>query len=103
MQLFLEFFFLIFLYVYSYLTQDFSSFIAGIILISIMFIVQVMFEHHKENRFKFILLAPIGWLLFYLVTFVEFVALLKALWVYVSRKEVVWQKWERGGVFSSKK
>lgn len=100
LQLFLEFFFLIFLYIYSYITKDFSSFISGMLLISIMFFIQVLFEDHKKNWFKFILLAPIGWILFYIVTFVEFSALIKALWVHINKKEVVWQKWERSGVFS---
>lgn len=99
-QLSLELFFLTFLYVFSYLTNDYSSFISGIVVVSSMFIIQIAFDAHKEKRVKFMLLAPIGWLLFYVSTFVEFSALLRALWGYARGSELKWQQWKRKGVFS---
>lgn len=65
-----------------------------------MFMVQVAFDSHKDNRWKFIFLAPIGWLLFYISTFVEFMALIHVFWGHIRKKEITWQKWERKGVFS---
>lgn len=99
LQLSLEIAFLSFLYVFSFMTGDFTSFISGIVVVSSMFIVQVIFDKHREATIPFLLLAPIGWLLFYISTFVETNALFKALWGYMRKKELVWQKWERKGVF----
>lgn len=97
-QLFFELPFLAFLYVYSYLTHDFSSFISGVIVVSSMFIVQIAFDGRKKGKLLLILLAPIGWLLFYVSTYVEFLALIKSVWASISKKEVTWQKWQRQGV-----
>ena len=100
-QLFLEPLFLVFLYVYSYLVNDYSSFISGIIVVSFMFIVQIFFDDRKSRTASFYVLAPIGWLLFYLSTFVEYIALLKSLWVYLRKQEVTWQRWNRKGVLTT--
>ncbi len=99
-QLFLELFFLIFVYIYSYLTSDFSSFISGITVVSSMFSVQILFDVSEKRRKRLFLLAPIGWLLLYGSTLVEFRALIKTLWSYFRKEEVVWQSWNRKGVFS---
>lgn len=98
-QLSLEIFFLTFLYIFSFMTGDFTSFISGIVVVTSMFLVQVIFDNHRDNLFGFIFLAPIGWLLFYLSTFVETYALYKAVSGYIKKQEATWQKWERKGVF----
>ncbi len=97
-QLFFELYFVGFLYIYSLLTHDFSSFISGIVVVSAMFFVQMFFEDASTKRASFYLLAPIAWLLFYVSTIVEYNALLKSIWGSVMKKELVWQKWERKGV-----
>jgi cellulose synthase/poly-beta-1,6-N-acetylglucosamine synthase-like glycosyltransferase len=96
-QLSLELFFLAFLYIYSFLMQDFSSFISGIVVVSSMFFFQV-FDDARPRTFWFILLFPIGWLLFYVSTWVECVALAKSLWSFYTHREVRWQRWQRTGV-----
>ncbi len=99
LQLSLEIFFLTFLYIYSYLINDFSSFISGVIVVSTMFFVQMFFDDKETKKgLSFYILLPIGWLLFYFVTFVEFNALVKSIWGMVRRREVKWQKWARKGV-----
>ncbi len=100
MQLSLEIIFLTFLYAFSFITSDFSSFISGIAVVSSMFIIQVLFDNHREKTFNFILLAPIGWLLFYVSTLVETNALFRAAFGYIKKTEVTWQKWDRKGVLS---
>ena len=99
LQLTFEILFLTFLYVFSFITGDFTSFISGIVVVSSMFMVQVVFDKHRESTLQFLLLAPIGWLLFYISTFVETQALFRALWGYIRKQELTWQKWERKGVF----
>lgn len=99
LQLSLEIIFLIFLYIFSFVTGDFTSFISGIVVVGSMFLVQVIFDNHRESTIPFLLLAPIGWLLFYVSTLVETIALFKAVWGFLHKKELTWQKWERKGVF----
>jgi poly-beta-1,6-N-acetyl-D-glucosamine synthase len=97
-QLFGEIFFLIFLYAYSFWTGDFSSFISGIIVVSSMFAVQIFNEKNEAKKISFLALAPIGWLLFYVTTYVEHQALLKSMSGLISRKDPQWQSWQRKGV-----
>lgn len=97
-QLSSELFFLLFLYVYSYLGNDFSSFISGIVVVGSMFFIQMFFDDTKTQRFSFYILMPIGWLLFYISTYVEFNALFKSVWGLVRKQELKWQKWQRQGV-----
>ena len=98
LQLALEMFFLMFLYIYSFFTQDFSSFISGIIVVGFMFFIQLCFDDKETRKPSFYLLSPIGWLLFYVSTFVEFNALFKSIVGLARKKELKWQKWERKGV-----
>lgn len=90
LQLSLEFLFLGLLYIFSFATGDFTPFISGIVIVSSMFVVQILFDKHHEHNLTFILLAPIGWLLFYVSTLVETSALFKALWGYIRQKKLVW-------------
>lgn len=98
-QLFFEAFFLLFLYVYSFITHDFSSFVSGIIVVSSMFFVQIWDDKtKKEHLATLYFLAPIGWLLFYVTTVIEYRALIKSVWGIITGKELAWQKWKRVGV-----
>lgn len=97
-QLSVELYFLGFLYVYSFLIRDFSSFISGIVVVSTMFLVQTLFDDPKSKKWWFYFISPIGWLLFYLATFVEYNALMRSLWSAFRKKEVTWQRWQRHGV-----
>lgn len=98
LQLSAEPFFLIFLYIYSFLIHDFSSFISGILVVAFMFFVQILFDEKNSRKASFLILSPIGWLLFYVATFVEFNALFKSVIGLIRKKELKWQKWERKGV-----
>lgn len=98
LQLFFELYFVAFLYIYSLFTHDFTSFISGIIVVSAMFFVQLFFEDKPKKQAFLYLLAPIGWLLFYISTFVEYNALIKSMWGAITKQKLVWQKWERKGL-----
>ncbi len=97
-QLAFEPFFLIFLYIYSFLVHDFASFISGIVVVGFMFYVQIFFDDKATRKASFYFLSPIGWLLFYVSTFVEFNALFKSIWGLMRKQELKWQKWQRKGV-----
>lgn len=103
-QLFFEVFFLLFLYIYSYITRDYSSFVSGIIVVSSMFFVQLWDDKRikKEDVLQLYLLAPIGWLLFYVTTIVEYRALVKSVWGIITNEKIAWQKWKRVGIGAQK-
>jgi biofilm PGA synthesis N-glycosyltransferase PgaC len=99
-QLFFEVIFIAFLYIYSFMTHDFTSFVSGIIVVSAMFFVQIVDDKNlkRRNLIMLYLLAPIGWLLFYVTTAVEYRALVKSIWGLATGKELAWQKWNRVGI-----
>jgi cellulose synthase/poly-beta-1,6-N-acetylglucosamine synthase-like glycosyltransferase len=99
-QLFFELFFLLFLYVYSFFIHDYSSFLSGIIVVSSIFFVQIWDDKtiRSTDSTMLYLLAPIGWLLFYVTTFVEYRALVKSVWGMVRGEKLLWQKWKRVGI-----
>lgn len=99
-QLFFEVFFILFLYIYSFLTHDASSFISGIVVVSAMFFVQLWDDKRlkREDAIQLYLLAPIGWLLFYITTIVEYRALVKSVWGIITNEKLAWQKWNRVGI-----
>lgn len=99
-QLLLEIPFLIFLYVFSIMNADFTSYLTGVLVVGLMFVIQFTFYDKTTRKFSFIALAPIGWLLFYIATYVEAWALVKSIESFIFRKEVSWQRWERKGVGS---
>lgn len=100
-QLFFEPFFLGFLYLYSFLISDFSSFISGIIVVSAMFLVQIA-DDRSLKRLPLLALAPIGWLLFYVTTWVEHRALINSIRGMLFNQEIRWQRWQRRGIMPGK-
>lgn len=96
-QLGFEVFFLIILYAFAYMTHDFSLFLSAIVVVSFMFAVQMMFDDTRRIHLRFYLLAPIGWLMFYVTTIVEVDALVKSLWGFARKSELRWQRWQRVG------
>ena len=67
-----------------------------------MFIVQIISDENKKSWGNLIFLAPIGWLILYISTFIEFSALIKTFIGYLRGEEVKWQIWDRKGVFLKK-
>lgn len=98
-QLGLEPLFLLVLYAFSFASGDFSAFLSGVAVVSLMFVVQ---SWDSKEGSGYLWLAPIGWLLFYLCTFVEVYSLVKSIWMMLRKKEVRWQSWHRTGVGAGK-
>lgn len=97
-QLLFEIPFVVFLYIFSVLNSDFSSLFAGVVIVGTMFVTQFMFYEKSTRTLSFALLAPIGWLLFYIATYVEAYALLKTISSFVTKSELTWQSWDRKGL-----
>ncbi len=98
LQLLFEIPFVVFLYFYSFVATDFSSFISGIIVVSSMFFFLMVFEDKSTRRFSFYILAPVGWCLFYVMTYVEASALIRSIVGLFKGERLHWQRWERQGL-----
>ncbi|MBE3557681.1 MAG: glycosyltransferase family 2 protein [Ktedonobacteraceae bacterium] len=97
-QLGFELLFIMVLYLFALFSHDFSAFISGILVVSLIFFIQLFDDQGKYKKHPaYLLLAPIGWVLFYLTTIVEFNALVRSLWGLLLKKELKWQKWRRTG------
>jgi len=97
-ELLFELPFIIFLYVTSLITHDYSAFLAALLIVTFVFFVQVFTPDKKYNKTNAYILAPIGWLMFYLVTFIELNALGRSLHSLYSNKAIEWQSWKRTGL-----
>ncbi len=87
-------------YVFAFLTRDFSFLLVNIALITFLCAIQFM-EDQQFRKLPYLLLAPVSWFLFHVVTFVEANAFIKAYYTHFLRREVKWQKWQRTGVADS--
>jgi cellulose synthase/poly-beta-1,6-N-acetylglucosamine synthase-like glycosyltransferase len=99
-EIFLGTAYIILLYVYSFLTYDFSILLLSIGFAMILFLFQFS-EDRQFRKVSFFLLAPLIWFFFHVVTFVEINSLLRALYTFLRKREVKWQKWQRTGVADS--
>lgn len=96
--LFVEPWMIILLYIYCYLTHDFSPFITWIILESIPFFIHALFDDSRSRKINFLALSPISWLIFHISTYVEYRALIGSLRDIVLKREATWGVWTRSGV-----
>lgn len=90
--------FILFLYIISMMTGDYSPFLAAFLIVTFVFYSQIFGEDSRYNKKSVYLLAPIGWLLFYAVTFIELIALVKSLWSIYRNQKIKWQSWKRVGI-----
>lgn len=97
-ELLLEIPFIIFLYVTALLTRDYSPFISAILIVTLVFYIQVFVPDSKYNKKHAYVLAPIGWLMFYFITLVELIALLRTGLGIFMKRHVEWQSWKRVGL-----
>ncbi len=102
LQLFFEPWFIAFIFWYSYVTNDFSSFSTWIAAESSIMI-SIMVIERKHVRPTLLGLIPITWILLYTTSYVEYRAVMKTIWKKITKEEVKWQKWERTGVDNSVK
>jgi len=72
------------------------------LVINILLLTSVIFYQaftdvkSRENR-NLLFLAPIAWIVFYFMDFVEYQALIRSFWRLFRKKQVMWQKWQRLG------
>jgi len=97
LQLLFEPMFVTLIWVYTFVSGDYVSLGISSLFVFFTFLSAILFGEKHTNRMYF-LFFPSFWLLFYILVGVEFFALVKSIELYLSKKDVVWQSWQRVGI-----
>lgn len=97
MQILFEPMFFALIWTYTLISRDFLSLGLSSLFIFFTFWAAIVFGDKKTNPL-YLMLFPSFWLLFYGIVAVEFFALVKSIDMILSRKDVVWQNWQRQGI-----
>lgn len=95
LELLFEIPFICFIVILAFLNHDFTPFIGTMLVVAFVFFVQLF---STKNKGFVYLLAPIGWLVFMVITYIELHALITSLKALLRGENVVWQRWNRQGV-----
>ena len=82
---------------YSIIAVDYLSLSLGIMFIFTIYFVLAVFNQHKLNL-KLIGLFPFTWPMFYILTWIEYVALMYSVRMLLKSEQVSWQSWSRNGI-----
>jgi len=85
-------------YAYTFYTNDYLPLAYMIVFLTSMITLQIMCDSQRRFQANLLVLAPVAWLVFYLVDIVEFQALYRSLKRLIKREELQWQKWSRVGL-----
>ncbi len=82
---------------YSFISGDYVSLALGSLFIFTIYLVNAIFSHEGVKLWR-ILLFPLTWPLFYILVWIEYLALLRGMILVLRGDDVVWQNWERQGI-----
>jgi poly-beta-1,6-N-acetyl-D-glucosamine synthase len=97
LQLFFEPIGITLLVSYSIISGDFLSLALGILFVWVIYLVLGLFNGQKVN-WGVLLLFPFTWALFYVLVWIEYMALIKSFLMLLRGDDITWQKWERKGI-----
>lgn len=100
LQLFLEPIGATFLIAYSILSGEFTPLALSMLFIGITYFVVAIFgrELKLKQRINLILLWPLTWALFYILMWIEFMALVRGWHMVLRGDSLSWQHWRREGI-----
>lgn len=82
----------------TFYSNDYMPLALLISFMTLMITIQVHMHYNSRFHRNLLLLAPVAWLLFYVVEFVEFQALIRSLKRLYRKQSLQWQKWIRVGL-----
>lgn len=100
LQLFFEPISISLLGAYSIISGDYLSFSLGLMFIFLIYLVSAFFTAEGLNL-KMLVWFPLTWPLFYILVWVEYLALIHSVRLVLTGEQVVWQNWKRLGVKES--
>ena len=89
-------------YGYTFYTNDYLPLAGIIIFITFMVSYQIRIDSKASFHKNIICLAPVAWILFYIIDFIELKALVQSIKRLIKRQELQWQSWNRVGLLSKK-
>ncbi len=90
--------FLAFFYSYTFITHDYWPVVFVMGFMALMVCIQVIFDSKSRFHLNLLFLAPIAWLVFYMVDIIEFQALFRSLKRLFKQQGLEWQQWSRVGI-----
>ena len=87
-------------YGYTIYTSDYLPLAILIVFISSVIALQIAFDPMSRFHRNLLVLAPVAWIVFYIIDVVEFQALCRSLKRLFKREQLTWQKWVRVGLLS---
>ena len=88
-------------FAYSFYYSDFMPLLFMILLTTFVISFQVLSDPKLRFHTNLLVMAPIAWVVFYIIDFVEFQALLRSAKRFMKREGLEWQKWVRVGVLTT--
>lgn len=90
---------LIIFFSYTFISNDYNPLAFVIILITAIISLQIVSDPQLKHHRRLFMIAPVAWLLFYVMDFIELLALVESIKKLVTKSELAWQRWKRIGVF----
>lgn len=87
-------------YGYTIYTNDYFPLVLFITFISMVIALQITFDPMSRFHRNLLILAPVAWIIFYIIDVVEFQALWRSLKRLLKREELKWQTWVRVGLLN---
>ncbi len=87
-------------FIYTVYTSDYLPLASVIALLSTIVGIQILFDPKRRFHRNLVLLAPVAWLIFFVMDMIEFQALIRSLRLLVTKKDLKWQKWVRVGILN---
>lgn len=84
---------------YSVISSDYLSLSLGIFFIFQIYLITAIFNNERIKP-GILIKFPFTWPLFYLLVWIEYLALCKSIMMTLKGDDIVWQKWERKGIGS---
>jgi biofilm PGA synthesis N-glycosyltransferase PgaC len=101
-SLLLEGFLLAIFYSYTIYTNDYLPLACVIVFITTLVCFQITFDSKARFHRNILFLAPIAWIVFYLIDVVELQALYRSLKKLAKRQKLEWQSWTRVGLLDKR-
>jgi len=98
MTLLFEGFLLFIFYGYTFMASDYFPLVFVILFMTFLVSLQILIDPKRKHHLKLLGLAPLAWILFYIIDLVEWQALCRSIKRLVRRQRLEWQKWVRVGL-----
>ncbi|QHI68934.1 glycosyltransferase [Tichowtungia aerotolerans] len=85
---------------YTVFSQDYAPLIVIMAAMTVVVVFQLLLEPKRQFHNNLLWLAPVAWLIFFVIDMVEFQALVRSINRISSGRELKWQRWTRIGVTS---